>query len=337
MALNLTPEYFEADRKYRQARSPEEKLAALQEMLRAIPKHKASEKKQADIKRRIKELKDAGPSAKKAGAGADPYHIVHQGAGQVLLFGPPNSGKSSIAAALTKAAVKVTDFPYGTPLPVPGMAYHEDVPIELVDLPPVTPDHVPPGMINALRNADIIAIVVDLSADTVLEDIDAMLALLAERDMAFDVEGTSNPEEEHDDDTTLDIGPQGLIVCTKADAAGAEDNWETLLELRGEETPPKMIRISSQAPTGLEEMLAAFYSMLDKVRVYTKEPGKPADKDKPFVLPRGSTVEELARTIHKDLAAKLKFARVWGEHGHSGAQVSGHHELFDRDVVELHA
>jgi hypothetical protein len=336
MALNLTPDYFEADRKYRQARSPEEKLAALQEMLRTIPKHKASEKKQADIKRRIKELKEAGPSQKKTGAVVDPYHIEHQGAGQVVLLGPPNSGKSSIAAALTKAPVKVTEFPYGTPLPMPGMAYHEDVPIELVDLPPVTPDHVPAGMINALRNADIIAIVVDLSADSVLEDIDAMLAVLAEREITFGVE-REGEDGEADDDTTLEIGPQGVIVCTKADVPVAGDNWLALRELRGEEARPAMMKVSARAQEGLAEMMAVFYGMLDKVRVYTKEPGKPADRAKPFVLPRGSTVEELARMIHKDLAASLKFARVWGEHGHAGAQVSGHHELFDRDVVELHA
>ena len=330
MALNLTPDYLDADRKYRQASSPAEKLAALEEMLRTIPKHKASEKKQAEIKRRISELRQTRQTAKKGG-GPDPFHIPPQGAGQLLLFGPPNSGKSSIVGALTKAPVKITEFPYGTPLPVPGMAHHEDVPIELVDLPPVTPDHLPAGMINTLRNTDLIAVTVDLAADSVLEDVEAMLAVLAERDIVLDDKASDGGG----DADVLDVGPQGFIVCTKGDLPAADDNFETLEELRP--AAPAMIRVSAETGTGLDVMLRTAFEMLRVIRVYAKEPGKPADKDRPFILPVGSTIEDLARTIHKDLAAKLKFARVWGETGHAGAQVHGHHVLHDRDAVELHA
>lgn len=334
MALNLTPEYFEADRKYRQATSPAEKLAALEEMLRAIPKHKASEKKQADIKRRISELRHAGPAQKKSG-GPDPYHIPRQGGGQVMMFGPPNSGKSSIVGARTKAPVKITEFPYGTPLPVPGMAYHEDVPIELVDLPPVTPEHMPPGMINALRNADIIAVVVDLAADSVLEDIEAMLGVLAERDITFAPPDDAAGQSGDGQDDGLNVGPQGVIVGTRLDVAGAADNLQTLRELRP--AHPPLLPVSSATGEGLDAMMRTFFDMLRVIRIYAKEPGKPPDKEKPFVLPVGSTVEELAKAIHKDLAARLKFARIWGEQGHPGMQVQSKHALHDRDTVEIHA
>jgi hypothetical protein len=327
MVLNLTPEYHEAERRYRQARSTQEKVAALEDMLRAIPKHKSSEKKQSDLKRRIKELKEEGQKAKKGGATVDPYHIPPQGGGQVLLFGPPNSGKSSILAHLSKAPVKVTDFPFGTHQPVPGMAYHEDAPIQLVDLPPVTPEHFPGNMLNAVRNADAILIVVDLSASSVLEDIDTCLNLLAERGVHL------QPDPEADDEE-MDVGPDGLVICNKADLPGAADNLDVLKELR----PPKpeMIPVSAATGEGLDVMMEKLFRKLQVIRVYSKYPGKPADKEKPFVLPVGSTVEELARSIHKDLAEKLKFARVWGEHVHDGQQVHGTHALYDRDVVEIH-
>lgn len=328
MALNLTPEYFEADRRYRQARSPDEKLAALEEMLRLIPKHKASEKKQADLKRRISDLRQAGQQRKK-GATHDPYHIEAQGAGQVLLFGLPNCGKSSLVGRLTNAHVKITDFPFGTPLPAPGMAYHEDVPIELVDLPPVTPEHIPGGLVNALRNSDVVLVVADLTSPSVLEDIEALLGVLAERDIVFD------PPDEEDEDSGPHVGPQGLIVCTKADLPGAADTLSVLKELRPAEPP--MFAVSAETGDGLEALMRRLFEMLNVVRIYAKQPGKPADKEKPFILPAGSTVEELARTIHKDVAAGLKYARIWGDHVFDGQQVHGQFELHDRDIVELHA
>lgn len=327
MALNLTPEYFDADRQYRQARTPEEKLAALELMLRAIPKHKASEKKQADLKRKISELRQASQRRKK-GATVDPYHIVPQGAGQALLLGPPNSGKSSIVGRLTKAPVKITDFPYGTPLPVPGMAYCEDVPIELVDMPAATPDHVPGGMLNAIRNADVLLLVVDLSSLSVLEDLEGLFEILADRDITFESPG----EDKHAD--ALSVGPRGLTICTKADLAGAGDTFETLKELRP--PPPDMLAVSAETGEGLEVMMRSLFEMLNVIRIYSKEPGRPADKKKPFVLPAGSTIEELARMIHKDIAAHLKYARIWGEKVYDGQQVHEHYVLHDRDVVELH-
>lgn len=331
MALNLTPEYFEADRRYRQAHSPAEKLAALEEMLRAIPKHKASEKKQADLKSKIKEMREASQhqAAKKSAAVHDPYNLPPQGAGQVLLIGPPNCGKSSIVGKLSNAPVKITDFPYGTALPVPGMGYHEDVPIELVDLPPVTPEHIPPALINAIRHTNVVLLVADLGSPSVLEDLEAILAALATHGITFEA-----PDEE-DETGHMRVGPPGLIVCTRRDLPGAMDTFAVLHELGPKS--PEMIAVSAVTGEGLPEMMRRVFVMLDVLRVYAKEPGKPADKEKPFVLPTGSTVHELARMIHKDVAENLKFARVWGDSSHSGQQVHNSHVLHDRDIVELHA
>jgi len=325
MALNLTPEYFEADRKYRQAHTAAEKLEALEAMLRAIPKHKSSEKKQAELKRKISELRQA-PQTHKKGHAPDPYHIVPQGAGQALLFGLPNSGKSSILGRLSKAPVKITDFPFGTAIPLPGMVYHEDVPIELVDLPPVTPEHVPTGMMNLIRNTDIVLLVVDLSAASVLEDIEALLAILQERHVTF--------ESDEDEDDALGVGPKGLILCTKADLLAAAENYSILEELRA--GPPPMLTVSAETGDGLDAFTHRLFEMLDVIRVYSKLPGKPTDMEKPFVLPAGSTIGELARMVHKDIATHLKYARIWGEQVFDAQQVHASHILYDRDIVELH-
>jgi ribosome-interacting GTPase 1 len=327
MPLNLTPEYFEADRQYRQARSRDEKLAALERMLSTIPKHKGSEKKQADLKRKISELRQA-PAAKHKGATVDPFHVPAQGAGQALLFGLPNSGKSSILGRLSNAPVKITEFPFGTQLPVPGMIYHEDAPIQMVDLPPVTPEHVPPGMVNALRHAEIILLVVDLNADSVLEDIDALLAILAQRDITFEA------AEQDDAGQSMHVWPRGLIVATKIDLPDASENLQVLRELRPPEPP--ILPVSGRTGQGLPELTRTLFEILHVIRVYSKLPGKPPDKDNPFVLPAGSTVGELARLIHKDIADHLKYARIWGQGVFDGQQVHAAHVLADRNIVELH-
>ena len=120
MPASVTPEYEMAERRYRQAASDPERLAALQEMLRTVPKHKGTEKMQADIKRRISHLRK---EQQKTGQrkGPDPFHIPKSGAGQVVLVGPPNTGKSSLLAPTTHSEVKVADYPFTTVVPQPGM------------------------------------------------------------------------------------------------------------------------------------------------------------------------------------------------------------------------
>ena len=184
-------------------------------------------------------------------------------------------------------------------------------------------------MINLIRNTDILLLVVDLSAQTVLEDIEALLAILRDRDVAFE------PADDDDQEDTLGVGPQGLILCTKADLPGAADNFKVLKELRT--GPPPMLAVSAETGDGLDVLVARVFEMLDVIRVYSKRPGKPADKDKPFVLPAGSTIGELARMVHKDVAAGLKYARIWGETVFDAQQVHAGHVLHDRDIVELHA
>lgn len=328
MPANLTPDYQKADQRYREATTPAEKLAALEEMLRTLPKHKGTEKMQAELKRKISQAKEAAVSAKKGG-GKDPFHIPRQGAGQVLLAGAPNVGKSSIVGALTKAPVKIAEFPFTTHEPVPGMAQFEDAPIQLVDTPPITAEHVPPGFFGAVHYADIVAVVVNLGADSLLEDADLMLGLLRDRRIRLMTRPEPPPPGEDEP-----APKRGLVVATGADLPGAADNLPLLRELVDAEI--EIVPVSTVSGENLDGLMRRLFELLHVMRVYAKPPGKPPDKSAPFILPVGSTVLDMAQHIHKDIAAGFKHARVWGEGVFPGQQVHQDHVVHDKDVVEIH-
>lgn len=341
MAVNQSPMYQKAEERYRCASTPAERLAALEEMWRLVPKHKASEKLQAQIKQRIKSTReDVQKHAAKGGhTSHDPYAIHKQGAGQVLLLGEPNVGKSAIVGALTSAKVEVQPFPHSTHHAVPGMAHHEDVPIQLVDMPPVAEGHVDGMMLAAYRRADAILLVVDLTALDVLDQLERPVRLFEGKGMRFTSDavldyGALGDGEEADASEPQAIPKRVLVAANKADAAGAMDNFEGLKELSGTELT--MMPVSAETRQGLPEMMASVFGLLHVIRVYSKKPGKPVDKTSPFILPVGGTVADLAELIHSELAEKLRSARVWGGTVHSGQQVHSTHVLTDKDVVELH-
>lgn len=325
MPANVTPEYEKAEQRFREAATDAERLDALQQMLSTIPKHKGTEKMQADIKRRISQLRKA--EAKKGpGKGPDPFHVPRGGAGQVVLVGPPNAGKSALVAATTNAPVKVAAYPFTTALPAPGMWEYEQAQIQLVDTPPLSAEHVPGGLFGTINAADVLCVVVDLSTEP-LAQADATLALLAGRGLKLrSVPRTElDPEDPHE--------RSALLIATKADRVPEED-IATFRELYGDRL--EIHAVSAETGRGLEGLARRVWELLAVIRVYTKEPGRPADFDRPFTLSIGSTVEALAREIHRDLPEKMKFARVWGEGRFDGQHVQRAAELHDRDVVEIH-
>jgi uncharacterized protein len=330
MPANLTPEYEKAERRYRQAASDEERLAALQEMLGAIPKHKGTEKMQADLKRRISQLRHEEQKAAH-GKGPDPFHIPRSGAGQVVLVGPPNTGKSSLLAATTHAAVKVADYPFSTVVPQPGMWDKDDVQIELVDTPPLTPEHVPTGLMGTIRNADVVCLVVE-AGDGALDQAEIVLGVLGARGLTL----RSVPRMQL---PAADASQRaGLMVVNKSDLGGREV-IQALKELYGggtEATGLDVVSVSAQAREGLDDWFRRLWELLAMIRVYSKEPGKPPDMHKPFIVPAGATVAELARQIHRDLPERMKFARLWGHSRFEGQQVHKTEPLRDKDVVEIH-
>ena len=324
MPANLTPEYFKAEKWYRSATTNDEKILALEQMLRVIPKHKGTDHMRADFRHKLSKLKEA--PTKKASKHADIFHVPRGGAGQIVLLGAPNSGKSAIVAALTNARVNVADFPFATGAPVPGMMKFEDVPIQLVDMPPITADFSAPGQVGTYRNCDLIAVVIDLS-DNVTEQMDICLDFLESRSLIIDADTPAIDEHGNT------LGRRNFYVCTKSDIAQAG----ALEKLKGQcRYPFEYIEVSAEEPAAMDRLSAEFFRLLNIVRVYAKPPGKKPDMDEPFTLPAGSTVMDLARSIHRELAEKLKYARIWGTGVYDGQNTQRNHVLIDKDIVELH-
>ncbi len=327
MPANLTPQYLDADKRFKAAQTTSEKLDALEEMLATIPKHKGTEKMQADIKRRIakvrSELQHKGGPAR----GAAVPRIEKQGAGQVVLVGAPNTGKSLLVRKLTHATPEVADYPFTTRLPCPGMMPFEDIQIQLVDLPPVHPQFSESWLPQVVRYADAALLVVDLSAPDLLEEIEATVAQLEKSRILL----RDQPSPDQPGSVTLPT----LLVANKRDLPEAAENGPMLEELYRSRFP--MISVSAESGEGLEDLKRAVFTRLDILRVYTKVPGKKADYTTPYVLKRGATVVTLAERIHKDLAQSLKFARVWGHGKFEGQMVQRDYLLVDRDVIELHS
>jgi hypothetical protein len=327
MPANLTPDYHRAEERFRAAKTTEEKIAALEEMLRVIPKHKGTDGLQGDLKARLAKLRKEPP---RKGAKASHSHTIpREGAGQVALLGPPNSGKSALVTALTKAAPAVADYPFTTREATPGMMRFEDVAFQLVDLPPVSAQHVEPWVFDLVRAADLVWLVLD--GASALEGLDEVRAQLTSHHIALQPAG--RPRVTADPEARFEC--RALFVFTGIDKPGVADAIGVMDELLERRWP--IAAVSSVSGVALDDLRRRTFEALDIIRVYTKEPGKPADRSAPFTLPRGSTVADLATRIHKDLAASMKFARVWGPSAFDGATVHSEHVLAEGDVVEIHS
>jgi ribosome-interacting GTPase 1 len=338
MPANLSPDYKAAETAFRKARDPRERLECLREMLRTIPKHKGTEHLQADIKRSIKELAEELEGPRRGGAHGAPALVVRpEGAAQIALIGPPNAGKSSLHARLTGSATHVAEYPFTTQVPVPGMMPFEDVHFQLVDLPAVSREHPVPWLHGALQTADACLLVADLGDPECVESVQAVHAMLAEKRVTLTAAwpGIDSGGDRAETEDPFALRLPALLLANKADhIANVEAELEAFCELARIRYPA--IAVSAQTGQGLGEIGSMLFRGLGVLRVYTKAPGKPPDKDRPFTLRVGQTVEDVARLIHKDIVRELRYARVWGRSGFDGQQVGREHRVADGDIVELH-
>jgi hypothetical protein len=344
MPANLSADYLKAEERYRAAVTAEEKLACLEEMFTTLPKHKGTEKMQADIKTRISKLKKemAGP-AKGGAKRADWFHVEKQGAGQIVVFGAPNCGKSALVRELTGLHAEVAPYPFTTTQPAAGMMEFEDIQIQLVDTPPVTPDS-PAWLFHIMRTADILVWMLDLSDDALLEATEQTQALLQKANIALaspKSEGGLSPHGDCPQDQTGTVPEGGLSpkpkkvlrLGAKSDDPQAMDRLAILRELIGD---VEVLPVSAEHHTGLEELKRRLFAMLEIIRVYTKKPGKPVEMRDPVILHIGATVTDAAYHLHKDFAQHLQFARLWNSSGYDGQRVERGHVLQDRDILEFH-
>jgi small GTP-binding protein len=325
MPANLPPQYYEAERRFREAKTPEEKVELLEEMMAIMPKHKGTDHLHADLRRKIAKFSEM--SGKKTGGTRASMTISKEGAAQLAVIGLPNSGKSQLVAKVTKATPTVADYPFTTTTPIPGMMEFENIQIQLIDTPPLVVSTSVFWFTPLLKRADVLLILVDLSADP-LEQMETIISLLTDMRISLDKNKTQSEDEREL------VYKKTVIVGNKLDLDGGGKNLKDLKDMYGDRFP--VVSISAKDGAGIEEMKQTVYRVLDIIRVYTKRPGGRADMTEPVVLPRGSTLEDAALSIHKELLARLKFARVWGSGKHDGVMVSRDHVLQEGDIIELH-
>lgn len=327
MPANLPPECLEAEKRFRAAQSTEEKIAALEDFLATIPKHKGTDKLRADYRHRLSKLKASAQHSPKAGKHESAFHIEREGAGRAVLVGLPNVGKSALVTALTHATPHVSESPYTTWTPTPGMMPVGGVQIQLIDTPPLDKDHIEPASLDLIRSADLILVVVDLQANPI-QQLEDTVTILHEHQIAPRHREHPNAASAHE--TQLPF----LVVVNKTDDENLDEDYRVFCELFAPEWA--LLAVSAQTQRNFEQLKQIIFAHLNIMRIYAKPPGKDPDFNAPFVLKKGVTVGDLATKVHKDFVEKLKTARVWGSGVYEGQLVSRDHVLQDGDVVELH-
>jgi len=325
MPANLPPQYFDAERSFREAKDPMEKIAALEEMLAIMPKHKGTDHLRAELRGRIAKLTQL--AAKKSGARRASMAIEKEGAAQVAVIGLPNAGKSQLVATITNASPPAAEYQFTTHSATPGMMEFENIKIQLIDTPPLAPQAIEFWLPPLLRRADALLLMVDLSGDP-LEQVESIIAQLEKMRIVL---GAGREAEEPE----FTVWHQkALIIGSKLDLDGAAGHYEALKA--GYEGRFPLIAVSAKQGTGLEELKTKIYQALDIIRVYTKVPGGKPDFTDPIVIARDSTLADAAAEVHKDFAANMKYARIWGSGKHDGVMVRRDHILEDGDIIELH-
>jgi ribosome-interacting GTPase 1 len=327
MPANLTPQYLDAELKFKQAKTTPEKIKALEIMMAVIPKHKGTERLRGQLKSRMAKLKDELQKRPAVAKAEQAYHIKREGAAQVVLLGLPNSGKSTLLSQITHASSEVADYPFTTQKPIPGMMKFENLQIQLVDTPPIQPEHIEPGFSNLIRNADGLLLLVDLTEDPIFQ-MEVLLEELNEMRIKGVGKGPTPPP---------DVGwacLRALLAGNKCEVKEAMEAYRRF-ENRFRDAFP-ILPVSARGGMNLDELKTEIYHILNILRVYTKTPGKEPDRTEPVILKKGSTVEDVALSVHKDFVARLRYAKVWGSGKFDGQMVKRDYLVNEGDVIELH-
>lgn len=375
MTTNVSIEYANALAKYEQAKTNAEKLAALEEMKSQAPTHKGAENMKNEITKKIVriklEIEKEKAQASKKGGGPS-IAVKKDGAGQVVLVGVPNSGKTTFFNALTGLSGLVGDYEFTTTLPDVGMIDFKGAKIQLVDLPPIVEGSAE-GKVNGkeilavVRNSDAIVFVVSAQNAaneylTLKKELEQSGILLNRKKPNISVTPSSFPGFSLTGKEFLKIPQEELIEHLKAmgmhnvqvilreptTIATVEEVMDGTLEYK--RCMIVVMKASKAAETKREKDMIVFtwentpekktqaidllFEVLDKVYVFTKKPGQEAAK-LPLIVPKGSNVLDVAGLVHKDIVQSFKYAKVWGSAKFDGQRVAKDYVVQDGDIIEF--
>jgi hypothetical protein len=206
------------------------------------------------------------------------------------------------------------------------MAQYENIQFQLIDTPPLTKDYTEPGLNDLIRRAEIVVILLDLSADPIQQFEDTLSILHSFRIYSE----TCNISEDLKKPPKI---KKMLVVVNKMDRPEDKEDLDIFLELSGIKLP--CMGISTRTGRNIMTFLEKLYELSGIIRVYTKPPGREADKKAPFVIPVGSTLDDLAGKVHNDFVNKLKHAKAWGKSVRDGQMIQRDYVLKEGDIIEF--
>jgi len=299
MPTNASPQFTKAQGKFLNAKNDEERLIFLDEMLREAPKHKSSENLLANLRTRKKRLEAQLVKSKKSGK-TSRVGIKKEDM-QIVIVGKTNSGKSSLLNALTNAESKISYTSFSTSSPKIGMMYSDGTGIQIIENPAIESEYYDRGITHT---TDVILILINS-----LEEIKEIENLL----------GNDNKKK--------------IIVFNKSDLLN--ENEKRKLQSTLQSKKYNFSIISSLTGEGLEELKEKLFGSFEKLRIYTKEPGKEKSK-RPIILEPGATPKDVAEKILKGFSQRVRETKIWGPSSKFSGQIVGlKHKLKDLDVVEF--
>lgn len=300
MPLNAGYEYVNAEKKYAQASTLDEKITALEEMIKTAPKHKSSEHHVSELKNRLRRFLEKKEKAKSVGKST--LKSIKKEGFQVVLLGLTNSGKSTLLSRLTNAKPKISQNLFSTIEPEIGTLDFEGFKAQIVDIPSIGSQYFDSGIVN---NADCLLLVIEK-----IEDLDKVIQF------------------------TLKNKGEKIIIINKIDLLSNDD-----LRKLGEKIKTKRLNavaISALENIGIFELKRKIINSMPYMRIYMKEPGK-SPSNVPLILKINSSLKDAAESIYKGFSSKIKEARVTGPSSKFPNQRVGlSHILKDKDIIEFH-
>jgi len=247
----------------------------------------------------------------------DSLQVRREGAAQIALVGPPNTGKSSLLQALSDIQVKTGDYAFTTLRPVPALTRIGGALVQLVEIP---------GLIEGARD--------DRGGGR------ALLGVLRNADAIVYCRSAADPPERLDvvvrEVVAAGIDKRAILALTKADDLTGDELERAVGSARVDSTQAlgAVLPVSVLDDESLDRLRAAIWARTGLIRVRPRRDGRVDDE--PFALAEGATVVELADLIHHDVGRSCTGGRVWGDSARfDGQRVGRAHVLADGDAVEV--